>query len=633
MSGNFVRLAGWVLLISVAQGCSRSMPAPGERYPQYPREPVSQGRIQAQREWPVEVERRITSTRRKRPWEIWSYHVNLSGQPLKDQSLLAGDRALEDNQVQLALKYYNEARSAQLSAEDREALVLRLASTELLLDRPKNALSIISDHFNRLNQSVESVNPYFSLIVAYGYGRSGDIEQSLAWFSRINQIAAGKGAISSGAAQGVRLLIRALSDEDLQRVSRYWSSDALVSSIIGQEQRLRASRGYTQSSTANDSAFWEGDYAERNSVATSSLDGHYRLVALLPLSGPYGSLGQSIKNGVEIALTVAAGSITVDYRDVGSDPNSAVAAYQEALSMGDVSMILGPLLADASNAVAAAANYDGERLPVLTFSKSDNLRTGRGVFRLGATAESQVSSLLEACKDRLGIRSFALVYPQNSNGYLFAEIFRQAIASFGLDLVYEASYQGDDQSALIGIAKELEQRGQQAVFLPDNLQTVANLLANISERSRRQMRFLGTAAWDDMNRLSHSGAILEGAVFVSPFFVDSPRAVIGQFVETYRSRHGRAPDFLAAQGFDAASLVINALRLKKDRSLTSLSEALISLDVYDGLTGLMYADGSGEVRRRYSVVELKSGKVIELPEKTAGQPVVPLHSWRGNQPQ
>ncbi len=619
-----------IILIAGAVGaCAGSVSNSYDRYPQYPLEQSGYGRSQMeQREWPVEVDPLQRQVRRRRPWEIWPYKVDLKAFPLQNEHLLAGDQALEADQVKQALNQYNLARSMQLSVGEREALVLRIASTELLMDQPKNALSTISNYFSELNQNVESVNPYFSLLVAYAYGRSGDIDQSLAWFSRINKISAGKGGISAGAAQGVRLLLRSFSEEELIRASRHWSSDNMVSALIGQEQRLRSSRDYIRPSLSENAAFWEGDYAENIAMTPRTLSGDYRLLALVPLSGSYGSLGQSLKNGIELAVDAAGSSIQVDFKDVNVEADSAIGMYQDALNDGKTSMVLGPLLAEPS---AAVANRASERLPLMVFSKNENLQTGRGAFRLGATADSQVISLLEACRDRLGLNTFALVYPENSNGYLFADIFRQRISTFQLELAYEASYREGDQAVLVKIAKDLEDRGLPAVFLPDNLQAVTALLANISEKDRRKVRFLGTAAWDDITRLSQSGSLLEGAVFVSPFFLSSPRTAISKFVAAYQARYSRAPDFLAAQGFDAASLVINAIQKMVDDNLSSLADALVALDMYDGLTGLMYIDHNGEVRRRYSVVELRGGKIVELPESHAKSASVPGYTWHGDE--
>lgn len=617
-----------VSLLIGAVACAGSASNSYERYQSL--EHYGYGRSQLQRrDWPVEAHSLQSKIRRRPPWEIWQYKVDLSGLPLTNEGLLAGDQALEANQVQEALNRYKQIRSVHISINESEAMVLRIASTELLLDRPKNALAVISDHFNRLGQNVEAVNPYFSLVVAYAYGRSGDVDQSLAWFSRINQIAGGKGALSAGAAQGVRLLLRSLPEENLLKISRYWATDNMISSLIGQEQRLRSSRDYVRPALTEQAAFWEGDYAERAPVTEGSITGRYRVLALLPLSGSYASLGQSVKGGIEMAVESVASSVQVDFKDVSVDSVSAVSIYQDALANDDTAMVLGPLLAEPSVAVA---DHASGRLPLMVFSKNDNFKTGEGVFRLGATADSQVSSLLEACRDRLNFKRFALVYPENGNGYLFADVFRQYIAALNLELGYEASYREGAQSVLVKIAKELESRDISAVFVPDNLQAVTALLANISEKERRRLRFLGTAAWDDMTRLSHSSSLLEGAIFVSPFFLNSPRSAIGQFVAAYQSKYNRQPDFLAAQGFDAATLVINAIHKMTSDRLSSLADALLALDVYDGLTGLIYVDHGGEIRRRYSIVELRSGKVTELPEASAKNTSVPFYSWHANKP-
>ena len=76
-----------------------------------------------------------------------------------------------------------------------------------------------------------------------------------------------------------------------------------------------------------------------------------------------------------------------------------------------------------------------------------------------------------------------------------------------------------------------------------------------------------------------------------------------QFVESYRGRFKTAPNFLAAQGFDAATLVINAIKRSKQERIP-LAQALTQLPPYDGVTGAVSIDTQGEVRRALYVVEV-----------------------------
>jgi hypothetical protein len=112
--------------------------------------------------------------------------------------------------------------------------------------------------------------------------------------------------------------------------------------------------------------------------------------------------------------------------------------------------------------------------------------------------------------------------------------------------------------------------------------------------------------------------VLDGAVFVSPFYAESSRAIIKDFISAYRSKFRSEPDFLAAQGFDAATLAIQAAKRGQEK-MVSWPEALMSIDAYDGLTGRIYVGADGELRRSFAVLQLRNGAIIELnsPEVVA----------------
>ena len=82
------------------------------------------------------------------------------------------------------------------------------------------------------------------------------------------------------------------------------------------------------------------------------------------------------------------------------------------------------------------------------------------------------------------------------------------------------------------------------------------------------------------------------------------------------------PDFLAAQGFDAATLALQALKRAQSQQVT-FSSALRGIDAYDGLTGRVYIGSDGELRRSFAVLQLSGEDVIELnaPDTVATQGV------------
>jgi branched-chain amino acid transport system substrate-binding protein len=567
-----------------------------------------------------QVERKPARLVRRLPWETWPLNRDLSGKEISDLTILQGDELLKSGHAAQALEKYRAVAPASLPDHLRGALVMRIASTELALDQPEKALSAMSGYFRELNKIPEDIDVRYSLIFSYSYGRKGDVDQSLAWFSRVNRISGGRGGMGDAASQGVRLLLKSLSNERFEKTASQWNTDSYINGLVGKERLRRAGADYSpegESSTPN--RFWEGEFGPSvpGGMAGSDVTGISAnaepVGVLLPLTGRFGELGQSTRNGIELAFLGQAQSGAVYrpvFRDTQGDEAYASAHLRELLSSGqEVSTVLGPLLSDVSISVGEIARQN--RVSTLVFSKRADFPTGNGIFRLAPTVDSQVASLLKSTYRSLGMLKYAIVAPATPAGEEFAESFKRHAAQLNLDIVYETRFYPDDDASLVAIAQEIEKHRVQGVFVPDTIETAVRFSGNLKEAFRERIRLLGTARWYDPAKLANAATILDRAVFVSPFFNKSDRPIVGQFVRAYETRYNAAPNFLAAQGFDAATLIVAALKRQSEEGV-DVVRALEDIQAYEGLTGSIRVTGSGEIERDFAVIEMKRGSLNEL---------------------
>lgn len=542
------------------------------------------------------------------PWELWQPFQDLKGGQLSNRALILGDELLQRGKRQSALDEYLKANTDALDPVEREAAVIRIASQHLALDQPTKALSAIGAFFKRNSMEEDQVSVPFALVLAFAYGRHSDTDQSLAWFSRVSAQGRPGGPAVRTAATGTTLLLRTLSEEQFERISMNWRSDTFITEQVGKERFRRSSPGYDPDDVQRDRPFWLGfggaSLADQSSSASQQTVGGPLSVGLvLSLSDRFGALGRDTKQGFDLAVAANNPKVSVVARDVGADSAAASAAVRELATGSGVSVIAGPLLTEAAVAAAQTAREVG--VPLMSFSKSESFSTGGGIFRLGATSTSQVDALVNAAFGDYGISRFAIAYPQSGSGSEFLEAFRSKLGALGLSLELEVSYGSSDDASLMEVAQKLEGSSAEAVLLPDTIEVSERLLRQISPSLRKRMRPLGTALWDNATKIARSQALFERAVFVTPFFAQSTRAEVQRFIESYRGKYNTAPNFLAAQGFDAGTLIVNALATK-DRTGGSFEQALLQVPSYNGVTGSIKVTQSGEVSRSFYVVEVMS---------------------------
>jgi len=549
---------------------------------------------------------------RREPWEIWAPYQDLRGRAIENAAILRGDEYLRTRQLQRALQEYQTAHSGALPPSEHEAVVLRMASTQLALDNPQSSLSSMTEFFRSTGRVEEQVDDRFSVIFGYAYGRMGNYHQSLAWFSRAYRLGSDRVGVRSASDSGARALLRSMPQDEFLTLAEQWKADLFVSQLIGQEMRRRTQDTFDPT-TDRTGRFWDRDRGMQILPPGSMVQvdrGRVLVAAFLPISGRYSQLGQSTREGLELAAMSYPELVQIEVRDTAGERARGTAELRSVLAAGSAGLVIGPLISEVADDFVPLAR--SSRTPMLALSKRSYFPTGGGVYRLGPTIESQLDSLVDVAYYSQSRRRFGVVHANTESGRYHADVFRAKLRSLGLTPEFEKSYTAGDEASLVSVAQELEASSIDALFVPDSVTVVARLFANLSMEARQRIRLMGLANWDNPTQLAQSRGAMGRAMFVSPFFLGSQRPVVKKFIESYRNRFGSQPDFLAAQGFDAGMLAFSALSRGQEIGL-SLEQALLEIERYDGLTGSIRVLPSGEIERRLTVVELVGADIREIP--------------------
>ncbi len=146
---------------------------------------------------------------------------------------------------------------------------------------------------------------------------------------------------------------------------------------------------------------------------------------LLPLSGPNGSLGESMLRAARLALNTP-GAPLLDPHDTAGPEGAAHAATLAVQSHDGI--ILGPLTSADTAGVAPIAQ--SANVPVLAFT-SDVAQARPGVWVMGVTPEQQVRRLVFAAKAD-GRTRLAALLPASALGQALADGLTHACADAGL---------------------------------------------------------------------------------------------------------------------------------------------------------------------------------------------------------
>jgi branched-chain amino acid transport system substrate-binding protein len=323
--------------------------------------------------------------------------------------------------------------------------------------------------------------------------------------------------------------------------------------------------------------------------------------AILPLSGPAREIGQRALRGLMLAAgTPGHGPQAPDapmlvFRDDASDPERAVRAVDEFVSVHRAVAIVGPL--DPACAEAAAARAMELGVPILSLAASDTTVSSPLVFRLYPTLDEELATLLAASFSR-GARSVAVLHPSTRWGQRVSASVRREVEARGGSIVADEAYAPTATTFTAEVGRVAAARPD-AIVIADagpRIALIAPALATVglwapgsvpaaapapARRGHtavrpRAVQVLVPSVGMDARLAATAGRYLEGAIFAAPFLAPSspaapnapapsptaPLAVptdLASFVAAYRAQFQSEPDVFAAYAFDAFGLVRRAV--------------------------------------------------------------------------
>jgi branched-chain amino acid transport system substrate-binding protein len=152
-----------------------------------------------------------------------------------------------------------------------------------------------------------------------------------------------------------------------------------------------------------------------------------------------------------------------------------------------------------------------------------------------------------------------------------------------------------------------------ALFIPASHEDVVLIAPQLAYHEVTGPRLLGAEGWYDDDLVRLSGEQLEGSLFAAHFYPDSTVPYVQAFRERYERRFGSVPEAFAAQGFDAASLVLIQLaRGRGDRG--DVRDGLHGMRSYPGVSGVTTILADGNAEKRPYLLGIEDGRVVHYTD-------------------
>ncbi|MGO8762669.1 MAG: penicillin-binding protein activator [Desulfobaccales bacterium] len=413
---------------------------------------------------------------------------------------------------------------------------------------------------------------------------------------------------------------------DLEQLAALYRDNPLSAALL-----LRLARRSQDAGQSEEARKWVATLKERfpNSPEAAGAErlltgGKVEVGCLLPLSGQLSGIGFRVQRGMELAAKGA--QVKLVFRDTGTDPETAATITRELAQDESVLAILGPLSSAVAQSAADAAQ--AAAVPLIALSQKDGLtQTGTWIFQAFLTPRQQVRALVRQALG-MGIKRFAMLYPDSSYGRTFAQNFQEEVAAAGGELAAQASYSPGSQEfgpTLTALAESFKPQAEgaaaaTALFVPDDAVSVAAIAGGLAGTPLKGVQLLGTNLLNSTKVPAEQMTALEGVIFPDAYFAGDPNPEVQKFITNYRQQYGEDPDYLAAQGYAVFRVMARVAESPQALSRTALPQQLLALKGVPGLPWFQRFNAQREEEAALYLLTISTGSVQMVPAPSGNEP-------------
>ena len=334
-----------------------------------------------------------------------------------------------------------------------------------------------------------------------------------------------------------------------------------------------------------------------------------------PLSGPIGSLGQDLLNGVNLAVAelnkagymVDGKRVTLEVVAVDdkSDAATGKAVAQQLVDAGVVAVI-GHLNSGVS--IEAAPIYAAKGIAQLAISTNPKF-TQLGfptTLRLVGNDTLQARAIGSFAATQLGAARYAALDDGTPYGKGLADGATEQLKSEKKEVVVRKSF--DDKTvAFDGLAQELKDAKVEVIVTTLNDFQVVALMQALGKVGHTKVSVLGgdTIKTTDMTK---GMGMVEGIYATSPILEAKEFTAGKPFLEKYIEAYKKPPAYGGHYTYDSMYVLSAAIQKAKSADPQDITKAMQGINGYAPVTGTMTWDGKGELRYgAVGVYELRAG--------------------------
>ncbi len=356
-----------------------------------------------------------------------------------------------------------------------------------------------------------------------------------------------------------------------------------------------------------------------NKSSDSASDGKFsgspiKVGEFASLTGNEATFGQSSHQGTQMAIDEAneAGGalgrklelLSEDDQSKSGEPATVV---NKLILRDGVVAVLGEVAS--SRSLEAAKICQDNQTPMISPSSTNPKVTASGdyIFRVCFIDPFQGTVMANFAAKTLKMNRVS-VFTDVKSDYAkgLAKFFKERFVANGGQIVAELDYNGGDKDFKAQLTA-IKSSNPDGVFVPGYYTDVA-LICIQAKQLGLNVPFFGGDGWESEKLTEIGKEAVEGNYFSTHYSpeVGTPRSKV--FVENYKKRFGKAPDALAACGYDSALVLIDAIKRANSTDGEKIRDALAATKNFEAVTGNITINEKRDATKSAVILQVKDGK-------------------------
>ncbi len=336
------------------------------------------------------------------------------------------------------------------------------------------------------------------------------------------------------------------------------------------------------------------------------------------LTGRVTDMGVAGRDGVLLAVEEANArggidgrKITLIVRDDKQDKEQCLLAISQLIAQG-VAGVVGPMTS--AMAVIVVPEINAHAIPTISPTVSTGLLEGADdyFFRV-IPVSTEAAQIAADYAYKQQYKSLLVIRDQGNSAYTdpWYQVLKKRFESYEGTRVETLSYVSRHGYDFLELAEDIiGNRADCLVILANALDTA--LISQQLAKFKNDTPIIASEWSLTEDLVEFGGRTVEGIRLFHSFNPNSDKDTYRAFALNFQKRFGYSADFASAYGYTAMTILLDAL--EKGTTSEEVKDAILQGSPYAGLQQSIRFDGYGDVKRKYTLVEIRNGKSHSVVE-------------------